>query len=1013
MKQGIFLSYIFGLIFLVVSNALPLEQAELNYIDSTVNHPQNTPANETDPGEWIAYIGLDNNIWLIHPDGSGTRQITSNAGEAGSYSKIKWSPDGKILAYVFHNQKKNVFQLKIFESSSEKERKIYEQYYFGIDWGYDWTPDSKAIAYLVGGDLTLIYLSSQESENYADSYLGNEIQWKMDSNYEIEWSPSGKEIFLGCSSDIRCAGYLYSVETGDNQILADFLKCKWSPNGIKLICIIPKESNGFIPESLLGFLDATSGNISEIESTRIYYPNGYTSILWSPDGKKIGGSSYLMDVVGGPASFLLNPDTLEQTNLGETALLDWAPDSQKILGKDINQKILIIDINSKNKTYLTDGVEAVWQPKPSTPISQNIESIPPIENLMVTPGEKKGEVKLEWTVPVIDKSLWDQYFYDIRNSNLSLNDANWKNEKNNVHDPIALNSGINSIIWSDQPLAETRYYAIRIIDQNGNSIGPISNNVFLIDSGFRINVDGYGFSNGPKDQNDPIWGYYPKDAITLTDFTFEDARNIFSDKYACLGLFGCTPNPIVSNWVIAVNSMMNDGHCVGISSTSAYFFYNQDSFQQIKPGSESVYKDIELQDVRRLIARDQALQLADPVFNYMIQQEKTSSISTTLDHLIYAFQNKQPVFVTIIERGIKNISGRKHAITPIAISWLKNRYYKIWFYNSSNNESKTMVLDLDKDLWTIKDQWYGSSNDHSFYIIPIDLFQTKQTLTNESVNLAIVKYLPKVLYTEINNGLRFGFNKIGQIVKEIPEANVTTYSNSDDQIPSLIYSIPADQDYTIDFSNTFLDKGQILDFTQIGPKYSLSIITTPFKASTTDYVSINKDGTQVEYQSSSDKQIDISLSLIRGNETFDYMLRGLDMNAGKKLSLYEKPDENIFVVSGAQFNSGNYDIKIIQPNFSGERTYSSNNIYLAEGDTHSYVLDPRGLSNESTLLVDHGSDGSIDEEIKLKNGSQNTISVWWIVSGGITILCCGTIIIGLVLFLFLYRRKKTSAKFTE
>lgn len=126
-NQGLFLFYILGLIILLGSSTLPQGHVESNNSDSSISRAINAPTIETNSDEWIAFIGLDNNIWLIYLDGSGKRQITSNAGEAGSYSRIKWSPDGKLLAYIFHNQKKNSYQLMIFELNGEKERIIYGQ----------------------------------------------------------------------------------------------------------------------------------------------------------------------------------------------------------------------------------------------------------------------------------------------------------------------------------------------------------------------------------------------------------------------------------------------------------------------------------------------------------------------------------------------------------------------------------------------------------------------------------------------------------------------------------------------------------------------------------------------------------------------------------------------------------------------------------------------------------------------------------------------------------------------
>lgn len=259
-------------------------------------------------------------------------------------------------------------------------------------------------------------------------------------------------------------------------------------------------------------------------------------------------------------------------------------------------------------------------------------------------------------------------------------------------------------------------------------------------------------------------------------------------------------------------------------------------------------------------------------------------------------------------------------------------------------------------------------------------------------------------------GKRFGFDSNGQFINEIPNSQVITPLLATEQNVSLIYSLPADQDYMVDFSSTSLEGTQTSDFTQIGSNFYLSIIANSSQPLTNDHISIKKDGTEVFYRSGSDKEVNISLGLTKENKNYDYELSSLNINAGKAISLFEKGEDHLFIVSGAQSNSGSYQIKIKQPNISGERTFSASNISLAEGDTHSYVLDQWGLDGRMTLLIDHGSDGSIDKEIKLKNESPNPLSIWWIAGGGITILCCSTVVIGLIVFLFLYRRKRISAK---
>ncbi|MBX5491760.1 MAG: PD40 domain-containing protein [Chloroflexi bacterium] len=67
-------------------------------------------------GEWIAYTARDgahHDIWLVHPDGSGTVQVTST----GRNRMPAWSPDGRWLA--FFTLAENGFDIRVLPIPEE------------------------------------------------------------------------------------------------------------------------------------------------------------------------------------------------------------------------------------------------------------------------------------------------------------------------------------------------------------------------------------------------------------------------------------------------------------------------------------------------------------------------------------------------------------------------------------------------------------------------------------------------------------------------------------------------------------------------------------------------------------------------------------------------------------------------------------------------------------------------------------------------------------------------------
>jgi Tol biopolymer transport system component len=48
----------------------------------------------------IAFIGADQNVWVMNADGSGQRIIAARANEQQSFSQLQWSPSGERLAFT-------------------------------------------------------------------------------------------------------------------------------------------------------------------------------------------------------------------------------------------------------------------------------------------------------------------------------------------------------------------------------------------------------------------------------------------------------------------------------------------------------------------------------------------------------------------------------------------------------------------------------------------------------------------------------------------------------------------------------------------------------------------------------------------------------------------------------------------------------------------------------------------------------------------------------------------------
>ena len=99
---------------------------------STPTEP--TPGTEA----WIAFVN-QNNIWLVHPDGSGLTQITENPvsgdGQRVAPGSLKWSPNGTILAYVQSDQ--SVTSISLFDIQTSQTMSLPQN----VGGGFDWLPN--------------------------------------------------------------------------------------------------------------------------------------------------------------------------------------------------------------------------------------------------------------------------------------------------------------------------------------------------------------------------------------------------------------------------------------------------------------------------------------------------------------------------------------------------------------------------------------------------------------------------------------------------------------------------------------------------------------------------------------------------------------------------------------------------------------------------------------------------------------------------------------------------------
>jgi Tol biopolymer transport system component len=940
--------------------------------ESAVNANQSTPtptesvtlpiSDNSDPGHssWIAYVGEDDNIWLVRPDGTEKQQITYNAGGNLRYRNPQWSPNGERLGFIKtdgenENSKSSLIVNDILENH------IYE---LKVDLasGYDWSPDGKQIVY----DRPVEVDQSDPAWYVNIQLIKSEGLWVVDVesgvNKELlprlrkyplinpDWSPDGKHILFteGTFDEVPVKNMIADVDNPSNIVTLDYgAGCDWSPDGGKLACSERSDidSGPMRGPCVIKIIDLSGQPISSIPP----YQNSCDSdVKWSPNGEKlliytynfddaIGFTSISYDVVS-----LASPDDRKTIYLNNF-LYGWSPDSSWVFGKDS-----FINVNTDAKFPFGYGKDASWQP---------VNPTKPIQDMRIdlkSQADGENPFDLVWSNPITGIVINE---HQLRSSGNLITEANW-DQAELVDSSMVLGEKENRFQVANLETYKEFYFAAKIYSPNGGW-SKISNVVHFIDTGFRENINGYIFGN----YIDP--GEVDKKMVLDL---FQDDLNIICKPWTITSSSECELSGTGKKWMDDVNEKLKLGRCLGISSTSLKYYLDgaelRKKYEVDHLFSPRITKTLEVrQDIARYQIRQWALPYWD-LFDDYINRIKPSDVITSLLNTMQDENADQLILIT-----------ENHAVTPVALEGLTNGWWKIWVYNSNdinnkNDESWPHIYKINglTEKWEIRDSFDKTTigeGDDTIYTIPLAKIYGDQRfpIDKDSYSSWIFGDQVQVKINNIKNE-SIGFLN-GKFIDEMVNAFIVPGIDGLEGSIMPIFVLPTDQIYTVllkslpdsndtDASLSFYGKGSVFGMS------SLRISKT-----SQDTLTIDAANTYYAYNNHDPQKVTITLAVDEDTQSTLITLNDVSMPAGGQFSLSRDPETGMlkFGLSGA----GNYSLELDYSSSQGDQTFKSEPIEISAGSQHSFDLASWSQGADQKLAIDENADGTIEKKVKLAN----------------------------------------------
>jgi TolB protein len=167
-------------------------------------------------------------IFVMNPDGSGVRRLSSDPGLV--YLGARWSPDGQSILFIadtLADDGRTGLGIYVMRSDGTHSRRIYQ----GVNGTPQWAPDGDRILFQQEGSLATMSSDGTDIQPIAEGFGLNEVFW-------YRWSPDGSRVLYtrAIEPDRGEELWVAAVDGSENRLVAEGLQWRdpdptWSPDG--------------------------------------------------------------------------------------------------------------------------------------------------------------------------------------------------------------------------------------------------------------------------------------------------------------------------------------------------------------------------------------------------------------------------------------------------------------------------------------------------------------------------------------------------------------------------------------------------------------------------------------------------------------------------------------------------------------------------------------------------------------------------------------------------------------